>query len=322
MPFRSRPEALHQREEQLVADLRQLGEQAKDIESKLAHVRALLASPDNQPALDDLAAASPCDARWEAMAGDERVRHCGACRKNVYNLEALTRREARALLIENEEPCIRLRRRPDGTVITGDCPEGVRTIRRRRVAGAALLVGVSAGLVTAQASRVTMGAMQRLAYRDAPASYDGPQRRHADLDRLGDAFGPDDAGLELGAMCSFKPVRIAPATQWSSTSFHRKLDRATLDAILAQTAALPTPHLTMEHRGEARLWRLGDVTPGSTVANLGLQSGDLLVSLNGHPLADADQALAAYSTLRAPVSRIILELERNDRPVFLTYSVE
>jgi hypothetical protein len=52
--------------------------------------------------LDHLRIARPCPARWEDMAGDDRVRFCQACRKNVYNLSALSR-EAAAKLIEERE---------------------------------------------------------------------------------------------------------------------------------------------------------------------------------------------------------------------------
>ena len=34
------------------------------------------------------------------MVGDERVRACGSCDKHVYNLSAMTRDEAQALIIE------------------------------------------------------------------------------------------------------------------------------------------------------------------------------------------------------------------------------
>jgi hypothetical protein len=82
-----------------------------------------------------------CNARWSAMEGDDRVRFCGECRKNVYNLSALPRAEAERLLQEREgRICIRLYKRADGTVMTADCPVGVRRLRVRRV------VGMTAGL--------------------------------------------------------------------------------------------------------------------------------------------------------------------------------
>ena len=48
--------------------------------------------------LDSVSVASPCPASWEAMAGDDRVRSCGQCQRQVYNLSELSRSEAEALV--------------------------------------------------------------------------------------------------------------------------------------------------------------------------------------------------------------------------------
>jgi Carboxypeptidase regulatory-like domain len=91
--------------------------------------------------LEDLRVASPCPVSWDSMSGGERVRYCGECRLHVYDLSALTRREAEALVASTEgRLCARLYRRPDGTLMTADCPAGWRAVKRRasRVAGAAL----------------------------------------------------------------------------------------------------------------------------------------------------------------------------------------
>jgi hypothetical protein len=76
---------------------------------------------------------------WDTMTGDNRVRFCSLCNLNVYNIAELTRKQAVALLSETEGRfCGRIYRRSDGTVITKDCPVGLRAIRRRvaRTAGA------------------------------------------------------------------------------------------------------------------------------------------------------------------------------------------
>jgi len=91
--------------------------------------------------LDRISIASPCSADWDEMPGTDQVRHCGQCNKNVYNLSAMTRREAEALLRETEgRLCARLYRRADGTILTENCPAGLRVIGRRvsRFAGAAM----------------------------------------------------------------------------------------------------------------------------------------------------------------------------------------
>jgi hypothetical protein len=76
--------------------------------------------------LDQIKIASPCSADWNKMAGDDRVRFCAECKKNVFNLSAMTRRDAEVLLKETSgNLCARLYRRADGTVLTEDCPVGL-----------------------------------------------------------------------------------------------------------------------------------------------------------------------------------------------------
>jgi hypothetical protein len=91
--------------------------------------------------LDNIRIAAPCSSDWNQMMGDERVRFCQQCSLNVYNLSSMTRREAEALISNTEgRLCVRYYRRRDGTVLTKNCPEGLRAIKRRlsRVASAAL----------------------------------------------------------------------------------------------------------------------------------------------------------------------------------------
>ncbi|MEM9875550.1 MAG: hypothetical protein AAF928_11690 [Myxococcota bacterium] len=98
------------------------------------------------PLLRDIRIASPCSASWRAMTGDDHVRHCGQCDKNVYDLSAMTADEAERLLAEHEGYlCVRLYRRRDGTIIHRDCPVGRRRTQMTRFAAAALAVG-GAGL--------------------------------------------------------------------------------------------------------------------------------------------------------------------------------
>jgi hypothetical protein len=73
------------------------------------------------------------------MKGDERVRFCDLCSLHVYNIAELTANETKSLIANTEgRICARLFRRSDGTVITKDCPVGLRAIRRHvaRIAGA------------------------------------------------------------------------------------------------------------------------------------------------------------------------------------------
>lgn len=86
--------------------------------------------------LDKIRVASPCNARWDDMAGDERARFCGQCQKNVFNLSAMTRMQIETLIREKEGKfCGRFYQRPDGRMITADCPTGWRRRRDRLVRG-------------------------------------------------------------------------------------------------------------------------------------------------------------------------------------------
>lgn len=85
-----------------------------------------------QPNLEDIEIQSPCDVPWDSLRGNERVRACGRCRENVYNISAMTRVEALRLIRANEgRVCVRIHRRPDGTVVTGDCWSRLRAARKR-----------------------------------------------------------------------------------------------------------------------------------------------------------------------------------------------
>ena len=82
--------------------------------------------------IDHLRIAAPCPIGWEQMTGDDRVRFCDHCQLNVYNISALSRTEAEKLIASTEgRLCARLFRRADGTVLTKDCPVGLRALRRR-----------------------------------------------------------------------------------------------------------------------------------------------------------------------------------------------
>jgi hypothetical protein len=104
----------------------------------------------NNP-LNHVRVAAPCPADWDQMIGSERMRFCGQCSLNVYNLSNMTKSEAESLIARNEgRLCVRFYRRRDGSIITKDCPVGLRAIRRRvsYVAKAigSMVLGLFAGL--------------------------------------------------------------------------------------------------------------------------------------------------------------------------------
>ena len=85
-----------------------------------------------------LTVASPCSESWDTMSGDEKMRFCGRCKLNVFNLSAMSEEEADRLLKRPEGlPCVRFYQRRDGTILTQDCPVGWRRKIAKRVAIAA-----------------------------------------------------------------------------------------------------------------------------------------------------------------------------------------
>ncbi len=101
--------------------------------------------------LNNIKIASPCSADWNAMMGGERKRYCGDCKLNVYNLSGMSKTEAENLLINSEgRLCVRFYRRPDGTILTKDCPVGWHAVKQRvtkiSAAFAALIFGIFSGL--------------------------------------------------------------------------------------------------------------------------------------------------------------------------------
>ena len=171
MSYRDPLDALRLRRDHLAAELAASRRAADDarahearagaLEKELADVEAMLRDAATPPAtkLEDIRIASPCNARWEDMVGDDQVRFCGQCSKNVYNLSAMARVEAEALIQGREGAlCTRLYRRADGTVLTADCPTGEQKKRRRllvlAVAGSGLM---AAGAALAQQATTTMG---------------------------------------------------------------------------------------------------------------------------------------------------------------------
>jgi len=73
------------------------------------------------------------------MCGNERIRFCGECQLNVYNISEMSKAQAEQLIGQAEgRLCVRYYRRKDGSIITQNCPVGLRALKRRvsRIAAA------------------------------------------------------------------------------------------------------------------------------------------------------------------------------------------
>jgi hypothetical protein len=152
----------------------------------------------NRNPLDTLRVTSPCSEGWERMTGDDRVRHCEQCDKNVFDLSRFSRDEAEGVVRAfRGELCIRLTRRPDGSIVTreAEIPAApvsapIRLRRAGPVAGVALglVLGVSGTAyaqetienepVSAKPTVVALGAKDEVTQTDeAFANVTGTVRR-------------------------------------------------------------------------------------------------------------------------------------------------
>jgi hypothetical protein len=97
-------------------------------------------------ALEQIRIASPCTAAWDDMDGDDRTRTCKQCELSVHNISDMSQDEAESFLTAaTGRVCVRMYKRPDGTILTQDCPVGLRAVRVRlgqMLASAVGLLGV------------------------------------------------------------------------------------------------------------------------------------------------------------------------------------
>lgn len=149
------------------------------------------ARPKNRlPLLDRFTKRTPCKVSWSDMPGDDRVRFCCACSKNVHDLGAMSEDAAESFLahhLDDQEACVRLYRRPDGRILTSDCPRGAdkRHVRRVGLAvcvAAGALVAVSAALADLPVARThhLPGSTSRFEVPRAPVP--APVPRDYDVD--------------------------------------------------------------------------------------------------------------------------------------------
>ena len=150
MSYRDDVAALAARHAALDAEASSLAKQRDEAAQLLEEAKARA----KLPILDNMRVASPCTQRWADMTGDDRVRHCASCAKDVYNLSGMTRDEAETLVRErNGQLCVRYFQRADGTILLGDCTIGKRRKRRRIVVAASLAAGLIGGIAIYKATR-------------------------------------------------------------------------------------------------------------------------------------------------------------------------
>ncbi|QQR58238.1 MAG: hypothetical protein IPG59_01735 [Candidatus Melainabacteria bacterium] len=78
----------------------------------------------------DLEISSPCNVDWDEMIGDERERFCNKCELNVYNVSAMSNKEAIEFLQNQnkENLCINYFKDKSGRIITNETPRIIRAV--------------------------------------------------------------------------------------------------------------------------------------------------------------------------------------------------
>ena len=116
--------------------------------------------------------ASPCHADWNAMSGDARVRHCAECNLDVFNFSEMSEREIDRLVEQRKRErkgrlCARFYQRPDGTMLTKNCPTAFRAsiLRATKLTSAALatIIGFVPGFAKCAAAQTPTSPRQRTA---------------------------------------------------------------------------------------------------------------------------------------------------------------
>jgi len=86
----------------------------------------------------DLRISSPCPMSWDDLVGNDRIRYCGQCKLNVYNLAEMEPQEVEAIVRKTEgRLCGRLYLRGDRTATLRDCPSTARRVVLKRVVATA-----------------------------------------------------------------------------------------------------------------------------------------------------------------------------------------
>ncbi|HZS44634.1 MAG TPA: ankyrin repeat domain-containing protein [Blastocatellia bacterium] len=102
--------------------------------------------PKQLSILDRVQITQPCTADWDSMIGNDKVRFCEHCAKDVHNISRMTRAQALLLIARSEgRLCLRYHRSPDGSVATVDRPARFHQISRKvsRVAAGAFAAALS-----------------------------------------------------------------------------------------------------------------------------------------------------------------------------------
>ncbi len=189
MSYRNDVDALAARHAAVAAQAAEIAKERDEAQRLVDDARAKA----RLPVLENIRVASPCSESWAAMSGDERVRACGKCQQQVFNLSAMTREDAEALIAERVgRLCVRYYQRADGTILLADCTVGRRGRRMRKIAAVGVAAGLAGGLATYAAMR------------------EGANARHAMMGEIAMDPSPDTTYAVQGGVSFAEPVTVTP----------------------------------------------------------------------------------------------------------------
>ena len=118
------------------------------------------------------------------------------------------------------------------------------------------------------------------------------------------------------------PAPVTGITRLSATEMH--VDRSVVEKLLDSQAELMKIRLTPEKEGDRVLGlKVGNLKPGSALAQLGVENGDRLESINNLEVTSPEKMLSAYAQLRSgQLNRITVHVNRNGKGVNLDYQVK
>ncbi|NJM53522.1 MAG: carboxypeptidase regulatory-like domain-containing protein, partial [Blastocatellia bacterium] len=108
--------------------------------------------------LDSIDVPKPCDKIWDEMIGNDVSRFCLHCEKDIYNISAMTRKEAKKLLFQSSEKvCIRMEKEANGRIKT--LKKQLHQITRQMPLAAGVLTAsmILSGVTNAQETKVETG---------------------------------------------------------------------------------------------------------------------------------------------------------------------
>ncbi len=171
-----------------------------------------MSTTEANSSLNQIRIASPCPAAWASMSGDDRVRFCSSCSKHVYDISEMTEKDAFELINRTEgEICGRISRRRDGTVLTKDCPVGVKAVARRRKRS--FVAASLASVLLATGARLGAEPIGRMISATEASGTGLPQRWHDWTDWVLVKLGlrPPAATVVMGKICAVRPLPSSPA---------------------------------------------------------------------------------------------------------------